>query len=188
MTAAILRALWRALPYLVAVAIVGAALWFVYSKGVGDEHERRVAEVTALNSTHEAELSRIDAENNALLAKLTAEARAKEAADAKAMAELDQKHTKEMKDAKAEAQRTIDGLRSGAVRLRSQYACTPGGTGSPASGVPKAGTSTGMGDGATGRGFGIEDATAVFGAADEGDGWARQLLACQAIVRMDRGQ
>lgn len=184
----LLALLWRALPYAIAIAVAAAVVWFIYGKGVSDDRKRSDAVITTLVAQHQLQVTGINLANIQALAKAEQDARDKEAADARAMAELDEKHFKEIENAKAEAQRTIDGLRSGAVRVRHQYTCAPQRAGSATGGVPQASGSTGMGDGGAGRGFGPADALAVIGAADEGDGWAAQLLACQAIVRRDRGQ
>lgn len=187
-----MTALWAflktVLPYAIAVAVAFAAVWYVYGLGVNAEHARRVAEVTALNASHTSDLLRISEANTTALAKAQGDARDKEAADQAAMAALDEKHFKELQDEKTNSQRTIDGLRNGTVRVRNKYACAGASDGSTGGGVPQASSGTSVGNGAAQRGFGIADATTVIGAADQGDGWATQLLACQAIVRQDRGQ
>lgn len=184
----LLGLLWKALPYAIAIAVAAAVVWFIYGKGVSDDRKRSDAAITALAAQHRLQITGINLANSKALAKAQQDARDKEAADAQAMAELDKTHFKELQNAKAEAQRTIDGLRNGAVRVRAQYTCAPERAGRATGGVPQASTSTSVGDGAAGRGFGAADAAAVIGAADEGDGWASQLLACQAIVKRDRGQ
>ncbi|MNK29198.1 Bacteriophage lysis protein [compost metagenome] len=182
------KLLLRALPYVLGVLLIGAALLYARNVGRDGEHALRVAEVAQLNADHRADLARIDGENKAALARVTQEARDKEAADQAAMAALDEKHFKELQNEKANSERTIAGLRSGAIRVREQYTCPRASDSSAPGGVPQASSSPGMGDGSTGRGFGAEDAAEVIAAADTGDRWATQLLACQAIVRRDRGQ
>lgn len=184
---ALYTALRWALPYVIAIAVAFGLVWFVYERGVSDEHERRVAQVDTIQARHIADVKAIGEANEKELARLTQDARDKEAANALRMAALDEKHFKELQDEKANSIRTIDGLRSGAVRVRDKYTCSASGTSSAASGVPSTYTSAGMGDGAASRGLGPEDAAAIVGAADIGDGWAVQLRACQAIVRSDRG-
>ena len=63
-------------------------------------------------------------------------------ARAQAMAALDNKHTKELTDARTENSRLADAVRSGERRLRVRASCPATGTG-----VPQAPGATGMADG-----------------------------------------
>jgi hypothetical protein len=179
-----MKLLLRALPYMAALAVIFAGLWAVYSFGVHVEHQRRVAEVTAMDAKHTKALADISTANSLALAAMQTKAREAEQLAAERMAALDEKYTKEMQDAKRKADADIAAVRRGAVRVRDKFTCP--GAGSPAGGVPQAGRSAGVGDAATGRGLGAEDAAEIIAAADTGDRWARQLMACQAIVRSDR--
>lgn len=173
-------------PYLVATVLVALCLWAAYAFGVRVENKDRRTEVAELLREHEQTLAAIDQANrDALVAALQRQldTEAKAAMD---MAALDAKYTKEIQDEKARSDRDIAAVRAGEYRLRERFTCT--GTSGPSSGAVQAGTSTGMGDAATKRGFGQEDAAAVIAAADEGDRWAKQLMACQDIVRRDRVQ
>lgn len=67
---------------------------------------------------------------------------AEDAARKKAVAALDQKHTKELNDARSENSRLADAVRSGERRLRLRASCPATGTG-----VPQAPGATGVVDG-----------------------------------------
>ncbi|CAG2144472.1 hypothetical protein LMG31506_03013 [Cupriavidus yeoncheonensis] len=111
--------------------------------------------------------------------------RDKEDQHADDMAALDAKHTKELADAKTISDRTIADLRAGSIRVRDRLTC-------PAASGPgtasQAGTGASMGDAAARGGLQAADAELVLRIAGEADEVAVQLAACQAIVRMDRGQ
>lgn len=182
----LLRAL---LPFIALAAIIIGALWGAYTFGVKTENARRMAEVSDLKRTHGDDLAAMDrAHRAALAAGLQARAE-REAQHAKDMAALDEKFTKEIEDAKRVSDRDIAAVRAGELRLRERFTCpAPAPAAGPRGGTDQAGTTPGLGDDATQRGFGTEDAAAVIAAADEGDGWARQLRACQAIVTRDRAK
>lgn len=174
----------RALPYLAAVGMAIAAYHF----GAHVEHLARVAEVTSLKRAHSQDLEDIDRANRQALADALRRQREIEAQHAADMAALDAKYTKELQDAKATSDADIAAVRAGAYRLRERFTCPSAGAGSPGGGATQAGPGASVDHAATQRGLGQEDAAAVIAAADEGDRWAVQLRACQAIVHKDRGQ
>lgn len=181
---AVIRA---ALPYLVAIAIVFGALFGAYRFGVHNEHLARVAEVAELQGEHGEEMRILDkAHTDALEVefKRRIDAEAKHAED---MAAIDAQYTKEKTDAKNKSEAAIAAVRSGAIRVREQFTCAPN-AGSPSGAGNAPSTSTSVGDGIKGGGLRAEDAELVLRIADEADTVVRQLSACQAIVRRDRGQ
>lgn len=200
-----MMALWKlfraALPYLVAVAVVLGALFAAYRFGVSVENAQRRAEVADLKRTHTNDMTAMQlqhtgtlsamntAHQEALTVALQQVADAKDQA-AKDMAALDLKYTKEIQDEKRKSVRDIAAVRSGELRLRERFSCpapAPGrAAGAGGDAEQAAGASAGMGDGAAQRGFGAEDAAIALGLADEGDQWAVQLRACQAIIAKDR--
>lgn len=176
----------RLLPYLVAVAVVFGALFMAYRHGVTTERARKDVEIGTLRLQHTTTLSLIDQTNRkALNAALEAKAYAEEKSAAD-MAALDLKFTKEIQNEKANSQRDVAAVRAGTWRVRDKFSCPGTGTGGPGGVLPSPGTSTGMGDGAASGGLGAEDAATLIATADEGDGYATQLRACQAIVTRDR--
>jgi prophage endopeptidase len=167
-------------PYLAAIAAVFGILYLAYSFGLHVEHQARVAEVAGIKRTHAEELAKAHQE------RADAEQRARdiEAQRAADMAALDAQHTKEMNDAKADADRTIADLRAGTLRLRERFTC-PASTAAGTAG--QAGTSTSLGDAAARYGLQPEDAEFLLSEAERADEVTVQLRACQAIVRGDRG-
>ena len=137
MILALLRKFW---PELLIAALLVAFGVLAYG------HGKHVA-----NATWEAKVAQMQRDQAEALAKAhqeraDAEQRARdiEARRAADMAALDEQHTKEMNDAKADAYRTIADLRAGTLRLRERFTC-PASTGT-VSASTKAGTSTGLGD------------------------------------------
>lgn len=170
------------------VAAIAALVW-AYGFGVDAERARRVAEVATLNATHDADLAAIDRTNRDALATAQQATRDAERIAGLRIAAIDAAGTKALHEQQVAADRTIAGLRAGTIRLREQYAqAARPGDGGPSGGAGQAGTSPRMGDGPAIGGFGEPDVIAILGAARDGDHWAEQLRACQAIVRSDRGQ
>ena len=101
-------------------------------------------------------------------------ARKAEAEKAQAIATIDAQHEKEMADAKAARDRTIDGLRAGNRKLRDEWA------GCPAS-VPGIAPGSGESDDAAERR--ISGAGRAFEAVDDD---AAKIRALQEIVKADR--
>lgn len=177
-----------AVAVLVTACIVGSAVPGAYQAGKHGERVKRDAQVSELNRAHDADLAAIDRANREALATAQQATLDAERTHALRIAAIDAAHTKAMDEQKSISNRTIAGLRDGTVRLRSQYATRACSSDGGASGVvPSAGASAGVGDGGAQGGFGTADVIAILGAAAEGDGYAVQLRACQAIVRADRG-
>lgn len=94
---------------------------------------------------------------------------------------LQNKLTQEKQDAIAQRDAVIADLRAGTVRLRQRFRCPV--PAAPAGGP--AGTSAG-GDAAGDRGLSDADAEFLVRFAGDADNVARQLGACQAVIRADR--
>lgn len=86
------------------------------------------------------------------------------------------------RDANAQIDRLLGGLRDGTERLRGRFQCPP------AAGVPQAAAGTGGGGGAEGAGLRREDAEFLVREAGRADDVVRQLTACQALLRVEREQ
>lgn len=146
-----------------ALALVLASLW-AYGR-----HERHVgaAEVQARFSAHLAA-------DKAARDKAVADARAKEAADRKALAAITDTYKKDLADAKRNADHTVADLRAGIIRLRKQWTCP---------GVPQAAAGgPGADDAADDR---AASAGAIVRAAADADARIRAL---QSVIRQDRGE
>jgi hypothetical protein len=166
----------RAGLVVVAVAtIIGAS----YSSGAKHERERKDADIARLKLAHGERLAAIDRDYRERLQAATDKARAAEAKAAADMAAIDRKYTKELNDAKKRSAADVAAVRAGDWRVRESLTCKT-------IDVPTAAGPTRMGDGAASRGLGNEDAAEAIADADEGDRWAIQLKACQAIVMRDR--
>lgn len=113
--------------------------------------------------------------------RLEAAARATERKRVDDMAALDARLTKENTDALLAKDGLIADLRAGALRVRNDRKC-------PASGSAQAGASTGSGHGAEGVYLPPEAQERVLRIGAEADDVVRQLTACQAVIRLDRGQ
>jgi len=165
----------RAVIYLV---VAGAFAAFCFSAGHHVEHLARVAEVTKMK---EQQAEALAAANKAA-ADAQQAARNTEEKRVADMSALDAQYTKEMNDAKANADRVIADLRSGAVQLRQRFTCKPGST----SATGKAGASASLGVGQPACGLSAEDAGFLVSEAKRADSVVVQLQACQAIVKTDR--
>lgn len=177
MIVAFLRKFW---PELLIAALLVAFGVLAYG------HGKHVA-----NATWEAKVAKMERDQAEALAKAHQEradaeqhARDIEAQRAADMAALDEQHTKEMNDAKADAERTIADLRAGTLRLRERFTCSAGARQVP--GSTQAGTSTSVGDGAATHGLQREDAEFLVRESADATSEALKLKACQAIVRGDR--
>ena len=171
-----LTVLRKLLPYLagaaIVLAVVSGLLWIGYRHGV--------------TTTDNAWQSRWDKQAADLaIARADAErlARQAERDSALAMASIDNAYQKGQADGKAQADRTIADLRSGAARLRERFTCP-----AAESDLPDPGTSTGRSDAAAASGLQPEDAEFLIREAERADAVVRQLQACQAIIQQDRGQ
>lgn len=172
---------------LVAVAAIGAGLWAAYRHGVSVENADRRAEVAELLRKHRQTLADINGKHQQALAaeqQRRAEEQAQHAAD---MAALDRKFTKEMQDAKRQADADVAAVRAGDIRVRDKFACPARGSAASASGAgTAAGRTPGMGDAAPAGGLQAADVELVLRIGAEADEVTLQLQACQEIVRKDR--
>lgn len=105
-----------------------------------------------------------------------AQARQKEHRAAAKFAAIDDKHQKEIQHVAETRERTIAGLRSGALRLRPQFTCS----------VSEAAAGTSVGDGGEKAGLSREDAEFLVSESARADEIVVQLAACQADLKADR--
>lgn len=142
----------------------------VYSKG-------RAAGEAATTAIYEAKIAEAREE-----ARLLADAyRIQEKANAQEMAVIDQQHQEALTNAQAEADRVLESVRAGTVRVRNKLTCPKA-----SSGVSDVASTTSSGDAGEGSGLSQADAELVLRIAAEADQVVHQLKACQAIVRADR--
>lgn len=111
-------------------------------------------------------------------------ARQQEQQSATAMAAISADYETRIHDAQTLHDRDVAAARSGALRLRYVYPAPA----LPAGGNPIAETGAGTSgrNGSSGGELPGEIAAGLYGLADDADAIARQLAACQAVVRQDR--
>ena len=157
----------------VAIALALFALGFAAGHHVAAQAGAiKLAAVTAANAQsaqHVAELAEQASE----------QVRAAEHAQAAGIAAIDSQHEQDMEHAKANAERTIAGLRAGTIRLRAEWSCTP----ALVAEVSRSAGDTGIPD--AGADLRAEGAGHLIGNADEADA---EIKALQAILRQERGQ
>jgi hypothetical protein len=157
----------------VAIALALFALGFAAGHHVAAQSGAiKLAAVAATNAQraqHVAELAE----------KASEQARAAEHEQAAGIAAIDSQHEQDMQNAKANADRTIAGLRAGTIRLRAEWSCTP----ALATEVSRAAGGAGEPDAAAQ--LRAEGAGHLIGNADEADA---EIKALQAILRQERGQ
>lgn len=109
--------------------------------------------------------------------------RAKEQADAQALATVANDYERRLKDARGKTTVAMDALRSGALRLRD-----PGAVGQQAGGncAPETPPSTGKRDGEKGAGLSDQASEFLLTEAARADAYTEQLAACQAVIEADR--
>lgn len=164
----------RAVPYLAAAIALAASHLGAYRHGISIER-----------AEWQAKADKAQADAMQQVAEAQEKARHAEQASAIAMANIDAAYLKGRTDAQAESDRTIADLRAGSVSLRQRFTCPPA---APAGGMPKATTGTGQRDAASEGGLRSADAEFLVQLADRADQVTRQLEACQAVIRQDRGQ
>lgn len=168
----------KALAALALLAAVVAAI-YAYGRqqfGLGELAERAAwlkRETVALTTA------------NAKIKMIEEQYRAQEQAHAAAMAGVSTQYQQELIHAKAEKDRVIIGLRSGAVRLRIAVAAARSTSGSDAA-AP--GAATAGCDGEARAELSLAASEFLVGLASESDEVARQLSACQAVITADRRQ
>lgn len=162
---------WRIAPYLAAALFVGGVLFVAYSFGVERTEDRYEQQISEDKLKHAQEINAINEAH-----------RLHERKAAEDLAAVGITHQEAIQHEKADADRIITDLRSGAVRMRNRLAFTQYGT----SGLPAAAAATGQRDGPQGVGLQTADAELVLRIASDADQVADQLRACQAVVRADR--
>lgn len=166
----------RALAVLALVTAVVAAI-YAYGQqqlGLGQKSER-----TAWLARDNAELTAA----NTRIKVLQEEYRKREQGHAAALAAVSTQYQQELIHAKAEKDRVIAGLRTGAVRLRIPIAGPLSTTGDRAAAL---GTGTAGRDGETRADLSTAASEFLVGLASEADEVAHQLGACQAVINADR--
>lgn len=162
------------IPYgrLIGAVVVLAALagwtWVVHDYASSEAD----AEIEAIKADFADERTKLAQKR----AEAITEARADERRKAKEQAAIAAKLIEENADALADRDRTIADLRAGNVQLRDRFTCR----------VPDPAAGAGGSDEAPQGGLLPADAEFLVSLAAEADEVARQLAACQAVVRSDR--
>lgn len=138
----------------------------------------------SVQAVHRAEVAALREDLAQRVAQAGAKAREIEQRAAQDVASIEAKHHAEIEAARTDLARLDADLRAGTVRLRDRFTCATAGA---SGGAPEAATSTGQRHAATQGGLSREDAEFLVRFAGEADAVTRQLAACQAIVRSDRG-
>lgn len=154
-------------------SLVGVGMW-QYHDGAGDVAADWEA---AENEELRAALAEV--------ARLQAEATAKERAHSEALSAIDKGYQDELKNANDSHRRVLDRLRAGELRLRDQYAAAstncPGAAGGDAA-------PAGQRDGEAGTELSGEASRFLLDLTNEADDVARQLAAAQAVIEECRAQ
>jgi prophage endopeptidase len=165
---------------LLIVLIVAGFMWYVGSERRAAFAAGEVAERGRWQAKESKELSAANAE----ILRLTKLAQDLEAKRAAALAKASADYQKGLADGKRELDAAVAAARSGALVLRdpgrTTGACPPGGA--------AAATEPGAGgrDGAKGGELSREASAFLLELTGEADAVAKQLTACQAVVRADR--
>ncbi len=170
---------WVKLLVFVALIAAVVAAFYAYGQqqfGLGGQAER-AAWLSRENTELTAANSRIKA--------LQEEYRKQEQDHAAALAAVSTQYQQELTHAKAEKDRVIAGLRTGAVRLRIPVTCPLSTHGGDASAL---GTGTAGRDGETRAELSAEASEFLVVLASEADAVVHQLGACQAVINADRKQ
>lgn len=168
----------KALSALLVVAAVALAI-YAYGQqqfGLGEQAER-----SAWLKRENAELTMA----NAKIKTLEEEYRKREAQHATDMAAVSTKYQQELAHVKADKDRVIADLRSGALRLRIAVAAARPGGGSAAAAT---GTAAAGCDGEARAELSGAASEFLVGLANECDEVTHQLAACQAVIVKDRKQ
>lgn len=157
----------------------GVPLWVwlglgLIAGGLYYGHTRFEAGAASVQATLDAHLAADKAATEAF----NAETKAKDAAQAEAIAQIGFRYEREKADALDAKDAVIAGLRAGTVRVRDRFRTCPS--------LPKAPAGTGVDNGEADAGFNQADAATAFGIAGDGDTGIIQLTACQAILTKER--
>lgn len=163
----------RALPYVAGATIVTCGLIFadMHGHSVEREHWQRV-------------IAQNDADNAREIANREAAARREEQGKAETLRAIDKQTLQDKQNEIDSRDRTIADLHAGTVRLRDRFTCAAASD----QRVPSAAATTGQRDAASAGGLQEEDGVFLVSESSRADQVARQLQACQAVVRADRGQ
>lgn len=109
--------------------------------------------------------------------------RAKEQADAQALAQVANDYERRLKDAKSKTSIALDAIRSGSLKLRDPgTASNQAGRDCPAQTT----ASAVVGDGSTGAELSRDASAFLYSEAARADAYTEQLGACQAALEADR--
>lgn len=165
---------------LIACAVVGGS-GYLYGRTDGAKLERVEWQAKENDALKKA---------TARLAELTAEATKKEREHADALAAVSGHYQGELKNERAKKDRVIAGLRAGTVRLFDPNGkCSGIGIALPETGPGPSGRDAAGGGNLPGSSVAILSSNAsefLIGEASRADEVAKQLTACQGIVRADR--
>jgi hypothetical protein len=167
--------LLRGLPYLIGVFVVTAALTLAHHYGVRTTTER-------LDAKYGAEIAQLHAASDKQHAADLEAARSSERDHVLTISAIEATHQKERQDEKAKYDHMLADLRSGALRLRSRFACPAA---SPR-GVPDPAAGAGDSPPTSESGLQSADVLLLVQLADDADQVALQLKAAQAVIAADR--
>lgn len=154
------------------MASVGASTMYGHNEGVHAERAR-----------WQARENQQLAEANAKIRELTDAARAAERIHTEALNSVSDHYQGELRDAKKRHDDDLAAVRDGGLRLRDNYAAAV----CPDTGrVSETGTGASGHHAAGGTELSREATEFLLGLANEADQVARQLSACQAVIRADR--
>lgn len=164
--------LLKAIPYLLAIGIVGGSLYGAYHHGV-----------TVTTSKYEAAIEKQTAEYAQESAKIESDARADEQQKAASLHAIDQQSITDKQNEINSRDTTIAGLQSGSLQLRKRFTCASDND-KRVSAV--AGTAS-VNNAASGTGLQQADAEFLVRLASDADQVVTQLRSCQAVINADRG-
>lgn len=162
-----------AAPYVIAVLVVGGALFGAYRHGVNVATDRAAVDAAALAKLHSDEV--ISWQGKVAAAEHKA---------AENMAVIGAEHQKEIENEKTAHAAALACYESGTCRLRQRFTWPA----APAIGLPSFATSASQRDGREAVGLQSKDVSDFIRIASDADQVADQLRACQAVVRADRVQ
>jgi hypothetical protein len=160
------------LKYAAVVIAITAAAYGCYHHGVSTTTARYEAVIAKANAAHAKDL-----------ADKLAAARAEEQSKAADMHAIDTQTIQDKQNEIDSRDSTIADLRAGSLRLRDHFTCSAGSD----KRLPDVAATAGKRDAARQGGLQQADAEFLVRLASDADQVARQLQACQAVVRSDRG-
>lgn len=166
--------------------ILVASHWAAYRHGISMENADRRTEVAELVREQNQRLGQLQDEHSKALTAELQRRLDEQDQHARDMAALDVKFTKEMTDAKRQAEADVAAVRAGAVRVRERFTCPSAGAAGASGAGTAAGRTASVGDAAQAAGLQAADAEFLLSEAGRADEVTLQLQACQEIVRRDR--